>query len=1653
MRLLDRFHPMIPRAIPAFFIAVGIGLSYFAFQGAQRADQERVQNTLEQRVIWRTRDLQDKIADATVPVEGLATFIATQKHFEPEEFHSFAKVARGDDPIERLFWSPLVPADKRAEFETVARREDAQPDFSISELNANGRLVAAGMRDEYLPIRFDERFGDVPARLGFDRLSLPVSRAVAERARDSGDPILTPLLKQPGEQGDAAHTVLDWPVYRGGLVPPTVDKRREALLGFASGSYRIDDLFAFALRNSPAETDTLSLFVSPQSDRPLGRPAARFDLRSGKIELGRVPLADLPADAVRISKSFSEFGQTWTLVFDYPSDVVAGFRSPLPWGYFGLGVLLTLALSAFVASQQRRQSQIQALVAERTGQLSRTAEQLKAVFNASPLAIGSVDTDNRMVTWNRAAENIFGYEAAEILGDAAAHPSDAPHSLIPEEEWPALREHDARLRSGEILSDIEVKRRSKDGRLIPCSLSASAMFGADGSYQGRVFTLQDITERKRAEAAEKEHFAQMLTFIEQAPMLVAMFDRAMNCIAASSLWRAEYGHIDGQFSSFDEYERLSAASDEWKAVNRRAMAGETIETAENRQSRADGSVRWLRSVVQPWTDADQKIGGIIIVDDDITEQKLAVDARLEHHVQQRTFIEQAPMMIAMFDRDMNYLAASGLWITVYGGNRSDLIGLNHYEVVPNMPESWKSIHLRGLAGEVIRNDADQWVRPDGSIQFLRWVVQPWIDSDSNIGGIIIAVDDYSDRKEAEDIQRETTERLQAIVDTAADGIVLINSQGSALLFNPSAEQLFGYRADEVLGRNIKMLMPPPFADEHDGYLDNYRQTGKRKILGVGREVVGRRKDGSTFPMHLAVGEAKQYGQPIFVGVVRDLTAQHKADEALQRSREHLARVQNVARIGSTEVDLITGEAIWSDEIYRLLGIDSNSIEPGVDSFAEAVHPDDRAALREVSLKGRNGQQAAPLEFRVVRSDGQIRWFYRTADFIRDGSGRPLRVIATMYEITERKRAEDALRRSQEHLARVQTVARIGSIEIDLTTQETTWSDEMYRLLGIEPQPTAPGVGVFTSAVHPDDRAILQRLSAQARRGEDSEPCEFRVNHSEGTVLWLYCHSVIIRDGGRPVRHIATMYDITERKRAEMALRESERRFAVIFRDSPVAIWISDLSNSGRIIDANGSWLRTFGLERNEVIGRTGDELNLWPDSGTRDAMYAATLKSDSVWSGEVVLRRKDGSLIDTAITIRHTEIDGQPRAIGVGIDITERKVAEAHRVQLEKQLQQAQKMEAIGQLTGGVAHDFNNLLMVMLGNLELIQEQIGETHKVSPWITDALSAGKSGSDLTYRLLAFSRRQTLEPESTDINRRIAGFVPLIRRTIGEAIEIKQKLADSVWPVMIDPNQFDSAILNLSVNARDAMPGGGWIEIATENVTVDEAYAAQHIDLAAGDYVRVAIADSGVGMSPDVVARAFEPFFTTKEVGKGTGLGLSMVYGFIKQSGGNVTIYSEVGKGTVIRLLLPRATDAAQTDVSAAQAQGTAAAGDATILVVEDDAKVRAVTVAFLATLGYRTLDAGTGHEALTILAAHPEVALLLSDVILAGGETGPEVAEAARRLRPDLKIMFASGYTEDALERNGHLDPDVALLRKPFTKSALSTKVKEALDRPPDGKAK
>jgi PAS domain S-box-containing protein len=524
------------------------------------------------------------------------------------------------------------------------------------------------------------------------------------------------------------------------------------------------------------------------------------------------------------------------------------------------------------------------------------------------------------------------------------------------------------------------------------------------------------------------------------------------------------------------------------------------------------------------------------------------------------------------------------------------------------------------------------------------------------------------------------------------------------------------------------------------------------------------------------------------------------------------------------------------------------------------------------------------------------------------------------------------------------------------------------------------------------------------------------------------------------------------RRAHAALQDSEARFRLLI-EGITDYGIFMLDPDGHVASWNPSAERTTGYSAAEAVGIP--VARLYTEEDRRAGIPEqglATAREVGKHEAEGWRVRKDGTQFwaNAAINAIHNASGELVGFAKITRDATERRQRQEEQEKAQAVLAHSQKMQAIGHLTGGVAHDFNNLLTAILGSIELLERQFGriEPSRALQLLAGAKRASEQAAALTQRLLAFSRRQALSPQIVDVNKQVSAMSELLRRVLGERVAVETVLAGGLWRSRVDPNQLESALLNLAVNARDAMPEGGKLTIETGNTLLDEDYARSHAEVTPGQYVMIAVSDTGSGMSEETIAQAFEPFFTTKPEGEGTGLGLSQVYGFVKQSGGHVALYSELAQGTTVKIYLPRAVQARALDRAAPWQAAAAGAGGETILLVEDDPDVREFTVEALIYLGYRVLEASHGQEALRLLDAHPEIALLFTDVGLPG-LNGRQLATEAQRRLPHLKVLFTTGYARNAIVHHGILDSGVELLAKPFTTEGLSRKLQQVLRGAPE----
>jgi PAS domain S-box-containing protein len=723
-------------------------------------------------------------------------------------------------------------------------------------------------------------------------------------------------------------------------------------------------------------------------------------------------------------------------------------------------------------------------------------------------------------------------------------------------------------------------------------------------------------------------------------------------------------------------------------------------------------------------------------------------------------------------------------------------------------------------------------------------------------------------------------------------------------------------------------------------------------------------------------------------------------------------------------------------LARILGYDSPEevIEAFTDIAIQLYVDPQRALYVAEALK--QSDMLPGVEFEAYRKDRSQIWLSMNIRIVRDENGEELYREGTLEEITARKRTEETeLEIRQQYEALVNSIDGIVW-EMDASTLNFTFvSNQAKKILGYDLDQWLNEPNFWLTHLHAEDHWVIELCRRAAEKHEDQQ-FDYRMIAADGRIVWLRDFVTVDGREGEPLRLRGVMVDITERKQAEGELRRSEQRYRDLVENAHDIIYEHDLKDNYTSINKAGEQITGYSLAETLNLTLAQTVAPEYIDKARQ--MVRRKLEGQSVTAYELEIVSKDGRRIAVEVNTRLVLQNGLPVGVqGIARDVTERK-------QLEQQLRQSQKLEAIGQLAGGIAHDFNNLLTVISGYSDLLLRRLPEDSPYRSNLTEIKKAGDRASALTRQLLAFSRKQILQPKVLDLNVVVSDLDKMLRRLIGEDINLHTVTESKLGQVKADPGQIEQVVMNLVVNARDAMPAGGKITLETANVLLDEEYFQQHAEGAPGDYVMLAVSDNGSGMDTDVRSRIFEPFFSTKGPGKGTGLGLSTVYGIVKQSGGNIWVYSEPGQGSTFKIYLPRVDSASEAE-GGRGGWGAAPRGAETLLLAEDEAQVRQIAHQILETLGYVVLTAENGEQALAIAKEYEhEIHLMVTDVVMPvmGGR---ELVENLAKLRPETAVIYMSGYTDDAIVRHGLMDEGLSFIQKPFTADALARKVRSVLD--------
>ena len=1252
---------------------------------------------------------------------------------------------------------------------------------------------------------------------------------------------------------------------------------------------------------------------------------------------------------------------------------------------------------------------------------------LQSILDNIPVTVSITDREQRIVLLNRRTENLYDVRLKDVVGRHVAEIRPRRFSTDTAEE-----NHRTVIQTGQPINGLEDHYVSELGEESWIT-SVVPIKDEDGSVKFILRTTVEVPQLGKANR-ELADYRAFLIEAERQARIASWYQSAE--MGERVFWsenvEAVIGYTAEQVANDADFIEIVHPHDRERVRTWFCEVGERLISydIEYRVVKPDGNTAWIRSITKVELDSHGKLNRFIGTIQDVTAQKFAEAALRES--QESLLTAERRAKIACWTQTMSDVGSF-----VASDLAADVLGITVAEMAKNDAEYLQMIHPEDREKAALayqRADSHRqsyaleyrFIRPNGSMIWIRDLADFQLDSAGQPTRQIGTIQDITDQKRVEEALRDSEARLRAFMDHAPAIMYLKDRQGRYQIVNREFERVEGVTAEQVRGRTLHDLKPrkglAALADQDREVLE----TGRASIreLSDHWEGIFKHLIVVKFPVRDAAGNNVGIGC-----YAQDITERKLAEEALHASE---ARMQAFVDHAPVFISI-------KDRDCRFLMINRKAAK-GLDRPAEEIIG---KTITEI-LPFEGAEHILAMERQVIETGEMVSrevhlperrpfpWTLEVKFPILNGDGEAIAVGGVAIDISDRKKAEMALAESEARFLSFMDHAPFDMYVKDLNGRyvmvnhgaEHSWGRPRAEILGRSVRELSQSRGV--QEVEDIEREVLRTGNAVARE----------VHFTDLGAEWTHEVKFPIKDGSGNITHIGGVaVDISNKKQVEFALSESEGRLRRAQQQARLAYWSTDFATATYQWSSGSGPI--YGMNDDDMPANEGAyEKFIHPDDRERvRRLYDQVRNNLDSYSLEYRLLRADGS-IAWVRELGDVEYDADGRRVAVQgtlQDITVRR-------NLEEQLQQSQKMEAVGQLTGGIAHDFNNLLAIILGNLDLLNEQKDMAFSTRRKIETSIKAGLRAADLTHRLLAFARRQTLIPKLIDINELIRSMAPLLQRPLGPKIAITFNLAPDIWSAEVDPSQLEMALLNLTLNARDAMADGGSLTIGTGNMTVAPEQAVATGSVPAGDHIVISVADIGTGMSDEVKARAFDPFFTTKGVGKGTGLGLSMVYGFVKQSGGHVQIESRPGAGTTVTIYLARAVRSADT-AAAVEGAPIAAGQQETVLLVEDEMDVRSLAEAYLEMFGYLVISAADGPTALAALDANAKIDLLLTDIILPGAMDGIAIAAHVRATRPDVKIVYISGYAPDP----AMLLPDTDLIKKPFLRADFSRVVREALD--------
>ncbi len=1194
------------------------------------------------------------------------------------------------------------------------------------------------------------------------------------------------------------------------------------------------------------------------------------------------------------------------------------------------------------------------------------------------------------------------------------------------------------LETGEPQS-CELRMIKSNGSEFWVNLSATAAQDPDGAPGCRV-VMSDITKRKQAEALLQEQSKFLETLLDSIPSPVFYKDRDGRYLGCNRSLEALLGKKRQEIIGKTVHEVWpDRYADTYREKDLEVIENPGKQQYESQLLSANGEERDTIFYKSTFANLDGSVGGIVGVMLDITERKRAETELARSEKKYRTLLEAAFDLIYVIGRDDTVLYVNPAGSKLLGKPPEEIISKPRASFFPPEAAANQKIALDRVfaSGEPFYREQENL--QNEHVQWQETQLIPLKNPDGSVESVLGISRDISERKQAE-------EQFRTIFTTSLDLICIASIETSTFTkINPAFSRLLGYTEAELLGKPFLEFIHPDDIESTQRVVKDQLRVGQTVFHFENRY---RTVKGKYIWLDWTSHPKPEKG--ITFAIARDITDQKRSEELIKQYQRELELTLNATTDGIWKWNFITNEMEFSVSWYTMLGYEPNEFPTSFENWIALIHPDDRDRALSVATEYlKIKPDTYENEFRLRMKSGDYRWIQATGRVVeRTPEGEALRIIGSHRDITENKQAEDALQRSEAQHKEAQKVAHLGHWNLNLDTMTPAWSDEIFRIFGFDPGTDEPSFANHEAITHPEDWPLLNNAIMVAVEKGNPFDIEFRIIRPDAELRWMRAIGhVNVDENGKSTEVFGTAQDITDLKETELSFIESENRFALAMDAAQDGLYDWNLETNE--IYYSPGWKRMLGYGDNELP----NDFSVWEKlTDPEDVKRSWKMQQDVInrirdrFQIEFKMKHKDGHWIDVFSRASAIFDDSGKaiRMIGTHVDITERKQEAMKRKALETQLLQSQKMESIGRLAGGIAHDFNNILTSVTSNISLALMDMASNDPLRETFLEINTAVSRAVELTNQLLAFGRKRISDERIVDVNWVLDDVGKMIRRILGEDVDFQILPETDLGAVKMDYSHLEQILLNLAVNARDAMPDGGKLVISTKNVHLGKKDSDRFPNASSSDYIRLSVSDNGHGIDEQDLPNIYDPFFTTKPIGKGTGLGLSMVHGLVAQAKGFIDVDTSPGKGTTFNLYFPRINEKPES-YERVHLKAPLSKGTETLLLVEDESSVMNIMKKILKPLGYTILKASNGLEALDISEKYADrIDLLITDIVMPG-MNGRDLAEKLAVDRKEMKVLYISGYPREHISAEGKLKDGINFQEKPFTPAMLATRVRSILD--------